>query len=103
MLHNAGENAHLASLANPQREENMKKILIASVAAMGLSLVACDSAAENEVEDDIEQMEDTRDTQVDAMEESGEITEDQADVMDDNTDAMEESMEEEADEMPNEM
>ena len=62
-------------------------------------LAACDSAAENEAEENIEEMEDARDNQVDAMEEAGEITEDQADVMDDQTDAMEESMEEQADEI----
>ena len=50
-------------------------------------------------EENIEEMEDARDNQVDAMEEAGEITEDQADVMDDQTDAMEESMEEQADEI----
>ncbi len=77
----------------------MKKFALASVAALGLSLAACDSAAENEAEENIEEMEDARDNQVDAMEESGQITEDQADVMDDQTDAMEESMEEQADEI----
>ena len=76
----------------------MKSIFkLASVAALGLSIAACDSAAENAAEDDIEEMEDARDNQVDAMEEAGAITEDQADAMDDQTDAMEESMEEEAD------
>ena len=47
----------------------------------------------------IEEMEDARDNQVDALEEAGEITEDQADAIDDQTDAMEESMEEQADEI----
>ena len=78
----------------------MKKIIaFASAAVLGLSVAACDSAAENAVEEDIEEMEDARDNQVDAMEEGGMITEDQADVMDDQTDAMEESMEEQADEI----
>ena len=77
----------------------MKKIIaIASAAVLGLGVAACDSPAENQAEDEIEAMEDTRDAQVDQMEEAGEITEDQADVMDDETDAMEESMEEQVDE-----
>ena len=76
-----------------------KATLVATAAAMSLGLAACDSAAENEAEAKIAEMEDARDNQVDAMEEAGEITEDQADVMDDQTDAMEESMEEQADEI----
>ena len=76
-----------------------KATLVATAAAMSLGLATCDSAAENEAEENIEEMEDARDNQVDAMEEAGEITEDQADVMDDQTDAMEESMEEQADEI----
>ncbi len=76
-----------------------KATIIASAAAMSLGLAACDSAAENEAEENIEEMEDARDNQVDALEEDGEITEDQADAIDDQTDAMEESMEEQADEI----
>ncbi len=69
----------------------MKKIIaVASAAVLGLSVAACDSAAENEAEENIEEMEDARDNQVDAMEEAGEITDDQADAMDDQIDAMEE-------------
>ena len=76
-----------------------KATLVASAAAMSLGLAACDSAAENEAEDNIEQMEDDRDAMVNDMEASGEITDEQADAMDDETDAMEESMEEQADEI----
>ena len=76
-----------------------KATIIASAAAMSLGLAACDSAAENEAEENIEEMEDARDNQVDALEEAGEITEDQADAIEDQTDAMEESMEEQADEI----
>ena len=75
-----------------------KSAAVASVAALSLGLAACDSAAENEMEDNIEQMEDNRDEMVDNMEDSGQITEDTADAMDDQTDAMEESMEDEVDE-----
>ncbi|MBX7458460.1 hypothetical protein K3152_09400 [Qipengyuania sp. 1NDH17] len=75
-----------------------KTTLVATAAAMSLGLAACDSAAENQAEDEIEATEDVRDAQVDQMEEAGEITEDQADAIDDQTDAMEESMEDEVDE-----
>lgn len=75
-----------------------KTALIASAAAMSLGLAACDSAAENQMEDEIEATEDVRDAQVDAMEEAGEITEDQADAIDDTTDAMEENAEDVVDE-----
>ena len=75
-----------------------KTTLVATAAAMSLGLAACDSAAENQAEDEIEATEDVRDAQVDQMEEGGEITEDQADAIDDQTDAMEESMEDEVDE-----
>lgn len=74
-----------------------KAMLVASAATLGLGLAACDSAAENQAEDEIEAMEDTRDAEVDAMEEGGQITGDQADAMDDQTDAMEESMEDAVD------
>lgn len=77
---------------------NTRNFALVSVASLGLALAACDSAAENEAEDNIEAMEDARDDKVDAMEEAGTITEDQADAMDDKTDAMEESMEEAVDE-----
>ena len=75
-----------------------KTALVASATAMSLGLAACDSAAENEAEDNIEQMEDDRDAMVNDMEASGEITDEQADAMDDQTDAMEETMEEQVDE-----
>ncbi len=78
----------------------MKKIVaFASAAVLGLGVAACDSAAENEAEENIEEMEDARDAEVNQMEDEGMITDDQADAMDDQTDAMEESMEEQADEI----
>ena len=75
-----------------------KTALVVSAAAMSLGLAACDSAAENQAEDNIEQMEDNRDAQVNELEASGEITDEQADAMDDQTDAMEENMEDQVDE-----
>ena len=78
----------------------MKKIIaVASAAVLGLGLAACDSAAENEAEANIEEMEDARDAEVNQMEADGVITDEQADAMDDETDMMEESMEEQADEI----
>ena len=78
----------------------MKKIVaFASAAVLGLGVAACDSAAENEAEENIEEMEDARDAEVNQMEDEGMITDDQADAMDDQTDAMEESMVEQADEI----
>ena len=78
----------------------MKKIVaFASAAVLGLGLAACDSAAENQAEENIEEMEDARDAEVNQMEADGMITDEEADAMDDETDAMEESMEEEADEI----
>lgn len=77
----------------------MKSAMIASVAAMGLSLAACDSAAENQMEDNAEEMEDAADVEIDSMEDSGAITDEQADTMEDAVDEEAEAMEEAADEM----
>ena len=60
----------------------MKKIIaIASAAVLGLGVAACDSAAENEAEDQIEATEEVADEQIDTMEDAGQITDDQADTM----------------------
>ena len=78
----------------------MKKIVaFASAAALGLGVAACDSAAENEMEDQAEEMEDAADAEIDSMEDSGAITDDQADAMEDAVDEDAEAMEEAADEM----
>ncbi len=79
----------------------MKTVFKTSMLAAALSfgVVACDSAAENQAEDNIEAMEDTRDAQVDAMEDSGQITDTQADAMDDRTDATEDRMEDAVDDV----
>ncbi len=76
-----------------------KSAMVTSVAVLGLSVAACDSAAENEMEDNAEQMEDNADMEIDAMEDSGAITDDTADAMEDNVDAEAEAMEEQADAM----
>lgn len=50
----------------------MKKIVaFASAAVLGLGVAACDSAAENEAEENIEEMEDARDAEVNQMEADG--------------------------------
>lgn len=77
----------------------MKTAMVASVAAMGLSLAACDSAAENEMEDNAEAMEDAADAEIDQMEDTGAITDDQADAMEDNVEAEADAMEDAADDM----
>ena len=72
---------------------NTKAVMAASVFAMGLSVAACDSAAENKAEDQAEAYEDVQDGKVEQAEANGEITEDQADakkeVIEDKKDAME--------------
>ena len=75
-----------------------KTALAISAATLSLGLAACDSAAENQAEDNIEATEDARDAQVNEMEAAGEITDEQADAMDDQTDAMEEAAEDRVDE-----
>ncbi|RDC61315.1 hypothetical protein HME9302_02536 [Alteripontixanthobacter maritimus] len=80
----------------------MKTAMVATVATLGLSLAACDSAAENEMEDNAEEMEDAADMEIENMEETGQITDDQADAMEDNVDDQAEAMEEAADEMDSE-
>ena len=80
----------------------MKTAMVASVAALGLSVAACDSAAENQMEDNAEEMEDAADVEIDSMEDAGEITDEQADTMEDAVDAEAEAMEEAADTMDEE-
>lgn len=76
-----------------------KTTMVASVAALSLGLAGCDSAAENEMEDNAEEMEDASDARIDNMEDSGQITDDQGDMMEDNMEDKAEMMEEEADTM----
>ncbi len=58
-----------------------KSTMIASVAAMGLSLAACDSTAENKAEENAEAVRDSADALADKME-------NKADAMDTKTDGM---------------
>jgi hypothetical protein len=79
----------------------MKKLIaIASAAALGLGVAACDSAAENEAEDIGEENAEMVNEQAEAMEDAGTITDDQADAMtdaaEDQADAMEEAAEDAA-------
>ncbi|NNC58481.1 MAG: hypothetical protein HKO05_00650 [Erythrobacter sp.] len=66
-----------------------KTAMLASVAALGLGLAACDSPAEEAAEENAEAMEDT----ADAMEDAGEITDEQADAMEAQADNMEDAAE----------
>ena len=77
---------------------NTKAVMAATVFAMGLSVAACDSAAENQAEDEAEAYEDVQDGKIEQAEAAGEITEDQADeakeVVEDQADAMEDQADE---------
>ena len=60
----------------------MKKIIaIASTAALGLALAACDSPAENAMEDQAEAIDEQAEAEADAMEDAGMITDEQADAI----------------------
>ncbi|TMM48360.1 hypothetical protein [Qipengyuania marisflavi] len=71
-----------------------KTTMVASVAALGLSLAACDGPNENAMEDAGEQNAEVVSDQAEAMEDAGQITDAQEDAMtdaaEDKADAMEE-------------
>jgi len=69
----------MAAIPNHKGKTEMKKILFASVAAMGLTVSACDSAAENQAEDQIEATEEAADAEIEAMEDAGAMTDAEAD------------------------
>ncbi len=75
-----------------------KTSMVVSVAALGLSLAACDSATENQAEDEIEATEEVAEEQIDLMEETGEVTDEQADMMEENVEAEADAAEEAVDE-----
>ena len=83
----------------------LKSAMFASVAAMGLSLAACDSAAENKMEDDANATREAADEQSDAMEaqadQMGGAAEDKmeakAEAVDDAGEAKADAMEDKAD------
>lgn len=78
----------------------MKKLIaFASAAALGLSLSACDSPAEEAVEEDAEAME----AEADMMEDQGMITETEEDMMMEDADAMEDGAEGDTDMMTEEL
>ncbi len=76
----------------------MKKIAIASVAALGLSLAACDGPREEAMEDAAENQEAALDAQAEQMEDAG-ASEAEVEAMEDRADAVEDAGEEAADEM----
>lgn len=67
----------------------MKTAMVASVAAMGLGLAACDSPAEEAAEEQAEAMEE----QADDMEDAGMITDEQADAIEAEADDIEDAAE----------
>lgn len=73
-----------------------KSAMIASVAAMGLSLAACDSAQENAAEDVGEQNAEIVNDQAEAMDDAGQITDAEADAMTDAAEDQADAMEEQA-------
>ena len=75
-----------------------KTSMVVSVAALSLGLAGCDSAAENQAEDEIEATEDAAVADIEMMEETGEITDDQAEMMEDNVEAEADAAEEVVDE-----
>ncbi len=85
----------------------LKSAMFASVAAMGLSLAGCDSAAENTMEDDANATREMADEKSDAMEASADTMggaaednmEGKAEAMDDAGEAKADAMEDKADKM----
>ena len=72
-----------------------KTAMVASVAAMGLGLAACDSPQEEAAEEQAEAIED----QADAMEDAGAITDEEADAMEAQADDIEDAAEGDTDAM----
>lgn len=72
----------------------LKGALIASFAAAGLGLAACDGAQENAAEDAGEANAEVVNEQAEAMEDAGQITDDQADAMTDQAEDQADAMEE---------
>ena len=78
----------------------LKSAMFASVAAMGLSLAACDSAAENKMEDDTNATREAADEQADAIEDQADAVDGPAeDAMEDKAEAVDDAGEAKADAM----
>lgn len=78
----------------------MKKIIAtASAAALGLALAACDSPAENAMEDQAEVVDEQAEARADAMEDAGTITDEQADAIEEQGEETKDAMEDAADTM----
>ncbi|GGD71754.1 hypothetical protein GCM10010990_21550 [Croceicoccus mobilis] len=79
-------------------ENHMKKLIAtASAVALGLGLAACDSPAENAMEDQAEAVEDQGEMQEDMLEDAG--MEEQADMVEEQAEETADAMEEQADDM----
>lgn len=79
----------------------MKKIVFASVAALGLTVAACDGPAENAMEDAGEQNAEAVNEQVDAMEDAGTMTDEQSDAITDQAEDKADAMEEQGEAIDN--
>jgi len=76
----------------------MKKLIAtASTVALGLALAACDSPAENAMEDQAEAVEDQAEMEADALDDAG--MEEQADMVEEQGEERADAMEEQADDM----
>src|SRR5690606_18321569 len=85
-----GSRSSRRSASQRKEETDMKKLIaIASAAALGLGLAACDSPAEDAAEEQAEAIED----QADALEDAGAITDAEADVMEEQADRVEDAAE----------
>ncbi len=85
--------------AGPDQGENLMKKLIAtaSAAALGLALAACDSPAENQMEDQADAVEDQADMRADQLEDAG--MDQQADMVEERGEEKADMMEDQADDM----
>lgn len=78
----------------------MKKFfLAASALTLGLGVAACDSPAENAMEDEATAIDEAAEAQADAMEDAGTITDEQADAIEEQGEETKDAMEEQADDM----
>lgn len=76
-----------------------KAMLVASTAALGLGLAACDGPKEDAMEDAGEQQAEAINEQVDAMEDAGTMTDAQSDAITDQAEDAADAMEEQGEAM----
>ena len=74
-----------------------KTVLVTSMAALGLSLAACDSAAENNMEDQATAVDEAAEAQAEQLDDAG--MEEQAEAVAEQGEETKDAMEDQADEM----